>query len=60
MGCPWIVLVLAGVGGLSLATLVTLTAIAIGLRCYGAGFFDKHLGSDLDSGGERGCGQASE
>jgi hypothetical protein len=48
MGCPWIVLVLAGFGALSLAGVVTLTAVAIGLRCYGAGLFDKLLGNELD------------
>jgi hypothetical protein len=45
MDCPWIILVLAGVGVLALACLVTLAAIAIGLQCYGAGYFDKPLGS---------------
>ena len=48
MSCPWIVVVLAGVGGLSLACLLALTTAAIGLHCYGAGFFDKFLDSEPD------------
>jgi hypothetical protein len=48
MGCSWIVVALAGVGAFALACLVTLAAIAIGLRCFGAGFFDKFLGSEPD------------
>jgi hypothetical protein len=49
MSCPWIVLVLAGIGAMALACLLALTAVAIGLRCYGAGLFDKFLDSEVDS-----------
>jgi len=52
MGCPLIVLVLAGFGAFALACLAALTAIAIGLRCYGAGLFDKFLGGEPDGAGE--------
>jgi hypothetical protein len=48
MSCSWIVAVLAGVGVLSLACLVALTLAAVGLHCYGAGFFDKFLESEPD------------
>jgi hypothetical protein len=46
--CSWIVFVLAGVGGLSLVCLLAVTAVAIGLHCYGTGIFDKFLNSELD------------
>jgi hypothetical protein len=46
--CSWIVIVLAGVGALSLVCVLALTAVAIALHCYSAGIFDNFLNSELD------------
>jgi hypothetical protein len=43
MSCSWIALMLAGLGLLTLAGIAILFAVGLGLRCYGAGLFDRFL-----------------
>jgi hypothetical protein len=50
MSCSWIVLTLAGLGTLALASIAILIALALVLRCYGAGFFDKYSPRSPDEG----------
>ena len=49
MNCSWIILTLAGLGVLTLASIAILIAVALGLRCYGAGFLDRYLPQSPDA-----------
>jgi hypothetical protein len=41
---------LAGLGTLALASVTILIALSLVLRCYGAGFFDRHSPGSPDEG----------
>jgi hypothetical protein len=43
MNCSWMILTLAGLGALALASIAILSGVALGLRCSGAGLFDRFL-----------------